>query len=394
MFYLNNYHIDILTRNVPCPQRLNIELTTNCNLKCVMCRGSQNYVEEKKVGRHVTSEDFLRILNGIDLNRLRVLNLAGSAESLLNPDIVPILAICRENRIIAELITNGMLLTPQISKQLLGNSSEIHISFGGAKRETFEAIRQGADFELICENIRTLSRLKGENNQRYPQIWLNPILMKRNIHELPAVIELAKELGCHGVACSHLIVDSPELIGESLFFHKQEANHYLQKAEEVAKRDQISLVRPANFSLESDGGDKRETIESWKACRFLWNYAILGVEGIVPCSGSGELKFDCDGSVIRNKFMDIWNGDWYATMRYKLLTGNPPQYCRNCTDPSVKDPNRIGSYFKEEVLPEVFDYAKKDPTLSQKSEFEQRGDSILSGIEHILVSKRPISCFL
>ncbi len=373
MFYLNNYHIDILTRNVPCPERLNIELTTNCNLKCVMCRGSQNYVEEQKAGRHLTREDFLRILNGIDLNRLKVLNLAGSAESLLNPDILQILALCRENKIVVELITNGMFLTPQISRQLIGNSREIHISFGGSRRETFESIRQGANFDGICENIRTLSTLKKENNRRYPHIWLNPILMKRNIHELPEIIDLAKAFDCQGVACSHLIVSSPELIGESLFFHKKESNYYLQKAEELAKRYKISFIGPVCFSLGSDCNEKRDKIEAWKWCRFLWNYAILGMDGIIPCSGNCNIQLDFDGNVVRNKFMDIWNNDWYANMRYRLLTGNPPQYCKNCTDPSVKDPNHIGSYFKEEILPDVSQYIKKD--CPQRTDRTRRSNS-------------------
>jgi molybdenum cofactor biosynthesis enzyme MoaA len=187
MIYITNLHIDILTRKVPCPERLNVELTTYCNLKCIMCRGSQSYAKENKAYRHLKLEEFVSILNGIDLSRLKALNLAGNAESLLNPDILPILSLCRDKKIAVDLITNGMMLTPQISKQLLGSCSEIHISFGGSTKQIFESIRQGADFELVCENIRYLSELKKTNYIKYPYIWLNPILMKNNIHELPEI---------------------------------------------------------------------------------------------------------------------------------------------------------------------------------------------------------------
>jgi MoaA/NifB/PqqE/SkfB family radical SAM enzyme len=369
MIYINNNHIDILTRKVPCPERLNVELTTYCNLKCIMCRGSQAYAKEDNAYRHLRLEEFVSILNGIDLNRLKVLNFAGSAESLLNPDIIPILTLCRENKIIIELITNGMLLTPQISKQILGCSSEIHISFGGSRKQTFESIRQGADFELVCENIRTLSELKKSNNNQYPHIWLNPILMKKNIHELPEIIELASKLGCQGVACSHLIVNSTELIEESLFFHKEECNTFLQKAEVLAKEYNISLIIPAYFSSESNCNEKDNgNTEAWKNCRFLWNHAILGIEGIEPC-GSYK-KIDFDGNMIRNRFMDIWNNDWYADMRYRLLTGNPPDYCKVCKDPSVKDVNNIGSYFTEEVLHQAAAYTKTLPSVPLSNELE------------------------
>lgn len=77
----------------------------------------------------------------------------------------------------------------------------------------------------------------------------------------------------------------------------------------------------------------------------------------MPCSQNIEINFD--GNLIDNKFMDIWNNDWYSNMRYRLLTGNPPQRCLNCIDTSVKDTNYIGSYFSEEILPYVLDYIEK-----------------------------------
>ena len=369
MIYINNNHINLLTRNVPCPERLNIELTTGCNLKCVMCRGRNNYVKENKLDKFLKVEDFIRIINGTDLNRLKVINFAGSAEPLLNPYILPILTLCRENGIIVEFITNGMLLTSQISKQILGCSSEIHISFGGSTKQTFESIRQGASFELVYENIQTLKELKKSSNNQYPHIWLNPVLMKRNIHEIPEIIELAKELGCQGVACSHLTVNSPELIEESLFFHKEECNISLQNTEILANRYNISLIRPEYFSLESNCKEKTsENVEAWKKCRFLWNHAILGLEGIEPCSSNSEIDFD--GDVIKNKFMDIWNNHWYAEKRYRLLTGNPPDYCKICKDPSARDANNIGSYFREEILPEASAYAQALPSMSLAKELE------------------------
>ncbi len=349
--------MNILTGQVPCPERLNIELTTHCNLECIMCRGSQNYAKESNAYRHLGVEDFVSILNGVDMNRLKTINFAGSAESLLNPDISSILNICREKKIIVELITNGMLLTSQISIQLLGFASNIHISFGGSNKETFEAIRQGSNFELICSNIKTLSELKTSNNNKYPNIWLNPILMKRNIHELPDIIKLSKDLGCQGVACSHLYVSSSDLIEESLFFHKEECNSFLQKAEVLAKEYGISLIIPNYFTTESCcAEDNVEHEEAWKKCRFLWNHAILGVEGIEPCGSYKEIDFD--GNIVKNNFMDIWNNAWYADMRYRLLTGNPPDFCKMCTDPSNKEVNSVESYFSEDLIPNAIAYAK------------------------------------
>lgn len=360
MIYLNQNHIDILTKNVPCPERLNLELTTQCNLKCIMCRGGSKYTSSYKTNNHLTTEEFIKILEGVDLNRLKILNLAGNSEPLLNPWIIKILEICRELKITVEMITNGMLLTPEVSNQLIFCSSEIHVSFGGATKEMYESIRQGADFDLICKNIRYLHELKIKYGHPFPKICLNPILIKRNIHELPEIINLAKKLGCDRVDCSHLIVKSPELITESLFFHQDETNDILKRVSSVAQQNNIATILPPLFSDE--GSNAGNQTEAWKICRYIWNHAILGIEALIPCGSIGS-EIDFDGNVINNRFMDIWNNDWYANMRYSLLTGNPPDICKKCKDPSVKDVNSPASYFSDELLPNAFEYSKRSSQI-------------------------------
>ena len=68
--------------------------------------------------------------------------------------------------------------------------------------------------------------------------------------------------------------------------------------------------------------------------------------------------------------MDIWNNDWYADKRYRLLTGKPPDYCKICKDPSVKDVNHIGSYFTEDMLPKAIAYAQSLTTIPLQKELE------------------------
>ncbi len=321
-----------------------------------MCRGGAGFKNRYTADRHLTVNDFLKFLSGVDLNRLKILNLAGNSEPLINPDILQIIAICRELKIIIEIITNGMLLTAQVSKELLGCASEIHVSFGGATKKVFESIRQGADFYQICENIRFLNRLKIRKNQNFPRIWINPVLMKRNIHELTGMVELAKQLNCCGVACSHLIVKSPELIEESLYFYQEECNKAFRDAQKVARKNHITLILPPYFDKSAQSEKNRvETKDAWRHCRFLWNHAIIGIESLMPCGDIGT-EIDFDGNVFNNRFMDIWNNSWYANARYRLLTGNPPDICKKCSDPSIKDANYIGSYFSDALLPEALSF--------------------------------------
>jgi MoaA/NifB/PqqE/SkfB family radical SAM enzyme len=353
MLYLNDKHIDMLTKHVPCPSRLNLELTTMCNIKCIMCRGSKEYKNKYKSNRYLDYNSFIKVLEGVDLRRLKALNFAGNSEPLINPDIVSIIALCKELGIFIEMITNGMMLTPSISEQLLFCTVDIHVSFGGASKNVFESIRRGADFDLICANISHLNKLKKQFNQSIPRVWLNPIMMVKNVHELEDTIKLAKDLGCYGVAFSHLIVDSPELIDESLFFHKEECNNIIRKSKELANRLDIKLEIPHEFTIGSDNITHRLPIEPWKFCRFLWSYAILGIEGIMPCCTIDEIV--SDGDIFNTNFINNWNNDWYATMRYKLLTGEPPEVCINCRDSTCYDVNNPKSFFTTPILPLVQD---------------------------------------
>ena len=66
----------------------------------------------------------------------------------------------------------------------------------------------------------------------------------------------------------------------------------LKNAELIANEYNISIIRPKYFAAESsceneDDGYK----EAWKKCRFLWDYAILGIDGIEPC-GSYNKKIE------------------------------------------------------------------------------------------------------
>jgi len=365
-WYLSSHHLNILTNRVPGPSRINIETTSFCNINSIMCRGKQQNVKEHKIKDHLTVNEFIKILEGTDRYRLIVVILGFGAEPLFNPDILSILAVLIKENIAIEIITNGMLLGPEVSRNLLGNSRVIHISFAGSTKNTFNSVLQGSDFDQVCANIRFLSDLKNKCNNPYPHICLNAILMYKTIKELPETILLAKDIGCQGVVCSYLDVESPELIEESLFFHQEEANYYLKKATEVANQNNITLTLPPLFGTYSDQDINRQ--EPWKICSWFWNRAVFNIDGVLPCSGG--VKIDFDGNVIENKFTDIWNNDWYADMRRRIITKDPPEECKNCKDPSSNNINHIGCHFSDDMISKAIEYSQSLTNLSILNEVE------------------------
>ncbi|MDI6655147.1 MAG: radical SAM protein, partial [Candidatus Hydrothermarchaeota archaeon] len=67
------------------------------------------------------------------------------------------------------IVTNGMTLTEETSRRLIELGLDfITVSMAGAAKETHERIRIGSDFDKICENVRTLSNLKGASKTKKP----------------------------------------------------------------------------------------------------------------------------------------------------------------------------------------------------------------------------------
>ncbi len=360
-FHLNNNHIHLLTSSVSPLRNIQVEISGTCNLRCVMCREGKATHREKSF---LSSNEFHDLLMGFDLHWLQVVKLAGETEPLINPDIVDILKICKQANVNIWITTNGMHLTPEVSSELVGWPGQIHISTAGASKHTFESIRRGADFDQICKNIKFLTEQKRVQNQSWPIVYLDPILMKSNIHELPETMRMASNLGCNAVNSYHLVVDTPTLIRESLYFDKQECNEMLKQSGELGKKLGLELSLPEPYSLDSKScSHKSGDDDAWKQCRWLWQNALLTLDGLKPCCALSDHDLDFSKDIFRMPFRAVWNNKWYSETRSKFLNGDPPPLCKYCKDPGAKDKDSIMSYFADKMIPELLKYHKQYPGI-------------------------------
>jgi len=109
-------------------------------------------------------------------------------EPLLREDLFEILGLIQEKQLEAHLITNGMLLTPQILTTLKQLRVKVMISIDGATPATYEAIRHGADFEKVVQAARNCAK-EGLLEA------VNFTILKKNYTEIPGIMELARSIG-------------------------------------------------------------------------------------------------------------------------------------------------------------------------------------------------------
>jgi uncharacterized Fe-S cluster-containing radical SAM superfamily protein len=180
------------SRTFSLPNSIEIESTTHCNINppCVMCY--PRIFEKRKYYGNIPKKivDMLKPY----LGEFKNLSFHGVGEPLLYKDIFVLLDYAKGENNFTHFNSNGLLLTKEVSKKLIEKKLKlIDISIDAACSETYKKIR-GSDFDLLINNIKTLSELKKKMKSSYPEIMVNMTLMNENLDEAVAFIKLAKTL--------------------------------------------------------------------------------------------------------------------------------------------------------------------------------------------------------
>jgi len=137
------------------PYRLVVEVTNACNLRCSMCprAGMTRHVE------HMPVDVFATL---IERNRdsLEFVALNGYGEPLLHPQLFEILKLCRDNGVATGISTNCTQLTEPMAERLLEHGpDQLTLAVDSVEKQSYEAVRVGACFEDVMENVRRFLRL-------------------------------------------------------------------------------------------------------------------------------------------------------------------------------------------------------------------------------------------
>ena len=154
-------------------------ITSKCNLSCKHCRGFPEGEVSTERARKLIAE----------IARLRPgWVIVEGGEPLLRPDLFELLGLMRQKGLEVHLITNGMVISPQIIATLKQLGVKVMVSIDGATKATYEAIRNGADFDTVVQSARTYAT-EGLLEA------INITLLKANFREIPEFFDLAVSVG-------------------------------------------------------------------------------------------------------------------------------------------------------------------------------------------------------
>lgn len=183
------------------PHTIRIENTNFCNARCYMCPHSDMKRHQGIMSRQL----YQKIIDQIQSKSIHSINLHNFGEPLVDKDFVWKVKYAKKKGIKnISTNTNGMLLTPTLSKQIIKSGlDELYISVDAATQKTYQKIRIGLNYQRVQKNIKTLIKLKKKLKSDNPKIILDFLEFQLNQHEVKKFISKWKNL-VDGVCISQI----------------------------------------------------------------------------------------------------------------------------------------------------------------------------------------------
>jgi MoaA/NifB/PqqE/SkfB family radical SAM enzyme/SAM-dependent methyltransferase len=299
-------------------------------------------------------------------HKVSFVDLTGWGEPLLDKKIFERIKKVRSYNVPVRIISNGTLLNENNIEGLLDSGlTNLSISFDGGTEDTYEAIRKGASYRKVIDNIRMLVKLRDEGGSPL-KISAEIVVMKQNSDELDAFVQDMSEIGVDSLGMKPLNV----LWSEDMTHMRLDREVIAGKIKDVQARNRKVKLncwdiykdeRPVNDCL---AGAAHTVFISW--------------DGYVsPCCNLGHpvsrLKMGDNRSAIRNtrynlgnikekSLDDIWNSAEYVSFKNDLRKGALPRPCVHCNIGPVYEKPAAGSNGKNTHthIPENNVFKEKD----------------------------------
>ena len=265
-----------------------VETTAKCNLYCPMCPRETH--KQPKADMSGGVFETLVEQSGASAEHMMLI---GLGEPFMDPHIFDRIEFCHRHSISTLLSTNGTFLDEKRAARLLDSPLEqITLSFDGARKETFEFYRKGANFEKVRENFVRFARMKHERRSKL-QVVVQMVRMEGNAGEVADFMAFWKAVPG---------IDQIRV-----------------------KEDETNLMRP----------DAGHAAEDWKhPCHYLWRGPVYVKQNgdVYPCCQSYMLDGAPLGNLEKESLFSIWNSPAMTEMRrlHAAGRGGDVDVCSRC----------------------------------------------------------------
>lgn len=342
-------------------RKVYIEPTSLCNFGCRTCIRNA-WGEAPGV---MSAQTFERVLEGLAAFAPRPsVFFGGFGEPLTHPRLIEMVRQACEAAARVELITNGILLNDERARGLIdARLDTLWVSLDGASPESFADVRQSESFHEILANISRYREIFRQTRGGTAEIGAVFVAMKRNINELPKLLELSARVGISRYMVTNVLPYTPEMCEEVL---------YRQAIERVAWQPTPWHPQVNMPEMDLSATTQGALFEAWRTrpgamfkkhdrCPFIEqrSVAIRWDGAVSPCLA---LLHDHENYLLEKKrvvsgwqigsldefaLAEIWALPEYQAFRERVETFDfsPCSYCASCEMAEANQEDCFGNTF-------------------------------------------------
>lgn len=300
-----------LTRLSSKPLVVFVELTQNCNLSCPMCRSEEKFHPEWNMPFAL----FERIAEEL-FETAMLVDLRGWGESTILRNLDQFIDVTLRYRPQLRLVTNGQVNRPEIWDALMAAHATITISCDAADPELFERLRRGGTISRLRSCVSAIVAARDRYGAPRDNVAFNSVVSCDNLTDLPNIVDLAADLDVPKVVIHPVVTD---LSNPSHLRHDLAGAERAYAAAAERARQRGIVVQAGAAPDPSLALTDRVRVPP---CLHPWAYVSIDHQGGVGFCDHllGDQRFLL-GSLKRNTFGEIWNGELWAGLRASHITG-------------------------------------------------------------------------
>lgn len=142
-------------------RQIALEIYGGCNYKCPMCPQAEG--READFLKRMPFEVFKKVVDEGKSMGVEVISLQGSGEPTMHPEMPRFAAYVKSRGIQCISLTNGFMLTPKLSRELIESGLDIlRVSAIGHDRPSYQKWMSKDAFELVRKQVKEFLRLNRE----------------------------------------------------------------------------------------------------------------------------------------------------------------------------------------------------------------------------------------
>jgi MoaA/NifB/PqqE/SkfB family radical SAM enzyme len=306
------------------PKSINLELTNNCNLRCIFCLNSLHNFRKKGF---MSDEIFYKLIN--EASEDTTIIICGIGEPTLHNKFDEYVTKLSDKFKNIFLVTNGHFENKRIRTILNSNITKVTFSLDFFDKDAYCSNKNGK-IDKVIKNIESLLKLRGSRNM--PILQINMLMEKGKEKQIKdCLLYFNAILGKDDFVYSRNVKSLSEQIKVETIDNYEDWLS-LEKIKKIISKD----VNTDKYFVENwcNFLGLEEPLSSRQVCRHPFIYAMVLYDGrVVFCCIdfnakmiAGDLKFE--------SLQEIWNGKKYNNFRSDMINFRFDAHplCINCTE--------------------------------------------------------------